>query len=135
MEFTILNQLMNLVMGRLSDNASFSPNTGSKSQKAHNANVITRSAIRTGIKTSPTKEMGNSAGAYARMDESAPGNNSINLQDLKRNDVLKTTTTEVRSERRENVVEDIESLESGRGKEARRSVSSSEVHIMDYDRV
>jgi hypothetical protein len=122
---------MNLVMGRLSDNASFSPATGSKSQSGPN-NVLTRSAIRTGVKTLTNKEMGNSAGAYARMEDSAAG---IHLQDLKHNDVLKTTTTEVRSERRENVAEDIGSLESVHGKTSRKSVSSSEVHIMDYDRV
>jgi hypothetical protein len=57
MEFTILNQLVNLVMGRLNDNAS-SLNTGLKSQKPHNTNVITRSTIRTGIKALLTKEWG-----------------------------------------------------------------------------
>jgi hypothetical protein len=77
--------------------------------------------------------MGNSAGTYARMDESAPGTNGINLQDLKRNDVLKTTTTEVRSDRMEGVMEDIEILESGREKEARRAMSLSEVHILEYE--
>jgi len=133
MEFTILNQLMNLVMGRLSDNASFTPHTGSKSQRAHNASGVTRSGLRSGI-ISSHKDMGNSAGAYSRMDDPTSGQNSIHLQDLKRNDVLKTTTTEVKSERIVDIIEEVESVGSAR-KGVRKSVSSSEVHIMDYDKV
>lgn len=132
MEFTILNQLMNLVKGNLNDyTVSSSPHTGSKSHTS--GRVTNRSGFRSGAKSIPvSKELGNSAGAYSRMDEpqTPGGTNEIRLQELKNNDVLKTTTTEVKFES----VDDIESVESGRrGKGLRRS-SSSEVYIIDHDR-
>ncbi|KAH7115114.1 hypothetical protein B0J11DRAFT_496008 [Dendryphion nanum] len=116
LEFTILNQLMNLVKGNLSDHSARSYTGG----PAH------RSGLRSGVK--PSTNLGNSTGAYSKMDDrriSAQGD--IKLHDLKSNDVLKTTTTEVRFER----MDDIESVDSeSRGKGLRRS-SSSEVYIID----
>jgi hypothetical protein len=119
MEFTILNQLMNLVKGNLADGATSSPHTHSKSR------VTNRSSMRP-----VNKELGHSAGAYSRMDEDSihhsPSNGDIKLRDLKTNDVLKTTTTEVKFE---DV--SISSVESGR---KRSRSGSSEVYIIDKNR-
>ena len=51
----------------------------------------------------------------------------VKLHDLKGNDVLKTTTTEVRFDR----MDDIDSVESGRGGKGLRRSSSSEDYIID----
>ncbi|KAF2868106.1 hypothetical protein BDV95DRAFT_501226 [Massariosphaeria phaeospora] len=110
-EFTILNQLMVLVKGRLRESTFTSVHTGLESQAANQQ--------RTGT------QLGNSAGAYARMHDSVAGNkiSAIKLKELRDTQVLKTTTTTV----------EVESMDSGRAKELRRS-SSSEIHIVDYDR-
>jgi hypothetical protein len=124
MEFTILNQLMNLVRGNLREYSSGSPGTGPGSQKpqAFSRHGTTRgSVIRSGT------ELGNSAGAYARMDDGGSAGRSIKLQNLKAGDVLKTTTTEVRVDKIERI--DEESLQ-GEGKVG--SESSSEVYIIEH---
>lgn len=51
----------------------------------------------------------------------------VKLHDLKVNDVLKTTTTEVRFDR----MDDIDSVESGRRGQGLRRSSSSEDYIID----
>jgi hypothetical protein len=125
MEFTILNQLMNLVKGNLRENAVSSPYSVTK---PHAGTRTT--GLRSGIKSSATsKELGNTAGAYSRMDDvlEAQGQNDIRLRDLKANDVLKTTTTEVR-------FDSIEEESEGREKGSRRS-SDSEVYIIERNRV
>lgn len=118
---------MNLVRGNLGETTSRStPHTATKSHGGP------RSAHRSGLRSGTNKELGNSVSAYARMDDDKIQSlaDDIKLRDLKGGDVLKTTTTEVRFER----MEDIDSVESGgRGKGLRRS-SSSEVYIIDHDR-
>lgn len=111
MEFTILNQLMNLVRGNLSDDTT--------TPKSHTYGPRHKSIVRNGGVT----ELGSTAGVYSRMYE----DKGIKLQDLKAGDVLKTTTTEIRSE---NI--DAESLgpEEERARvERRSSATSSEVYI------
>lgn len=123
MEFSILNQLMNLVKGSLRDRNTYSGHTESKAPTYRNGTAIGRSTAH------HSSQLGHSAGVYSRMDDAASGNSEIKLQDLKDTAVLKTTTTTVRVER----VRDVESVESGRGKELRRS-GSSEMYIIGHDR-
>ncbi|KAF2275501.1 uncharacterized protein EI97DRAFT_379595 [Westerdykella ornata] len=118
LEFSILNQLMNLVKGRLAGTST----TQSKSYA--NTRPTNRSHLRTGLRDN---EEGLPAGAYSRMEDSVaitvtPAN-EIKLQDLKADAVLKTTTTEVRFE-----VADNDSVDSGiRGKDLRRSSSENSI--------
>jgi hypothetical protein len=126
MEFTILNQLMNLVRGNLREYSSGSPGTGAGSN-AKPQNFSRHGTTRGSIIRSGT-ELGNSAGAYARMDDGGSAGRSIKLQNLKAGDVLKTTTTEVRVDKIERI--DEESLH-GDGK-GPGSESSSEVYIIEH---
>lgn len=123
MEFTILNQLMNLVRGNLRDASTSSPHTGthtgSKSQHFSRSGVHNRSTYR-------GSELGHSAGAYSRMDEEV--GKGIKLKDLRSTDVLKTTTTEVRVDKIDKI--DEESLSSP--DKGRSSASSSEVYIIEH---
>jgi hypothetical protein len=124
MEFTILNALMNLVRGNLREDSSRSPHTGTGS-KTHNFSrhgAARNSIIRTGT------ELGHSAGAYARMDDGGSAGRSIQLQNLKAGDVLKTTTTEVRVDKIEKI--DEESLASPH--KGASSDCSSEVYIIEH---
>ncbi|KAF2646702.1 hypothetical protein P280DRAFT_494992 [Massarina eburnea CBS 473.64] len=116
MEFTILNQLMNLVRGSLRDTTA-SSYTGTRTNPRYSRYVH-------GTENSHT------AGAYSKMDEDAiHGGRAIQLEDLRANDVLKTTTTEIRIDKVEKIDEG--SLD-GRDKGARiPSRSSSEVCIID----
>lgn len=124
LEFTILNQLMNLVKGRLADTTT--PNTGSKSY--HGAKPTNRSShLRPGLRD---KEHGLPAGAYSKMEDSVTVSRTpasdIKLQDLKSDGVLRTTTTEVRFE----AAEDTHSEDSiVRAKGSRRSDSSEDYII------
>jgi hypothetical protein len=122
MEFTILNQLMNLVRGNLREDSSKSPHTGSKTHNFSRPGATRTSIIRGGT------ELGHSAGAYARMDDGSSAGRSIKLQNLRAGDVLKTTTTEVRVDKIEKIDE-----ESLRGVDKpRSSESSSEVYIIEH---
>lgn len=123
MEFSILNQLMNLVRGNLREDTSEGPHTGTGS-KTHtfSRHGGTRSSVRVGT------ELGHTAGAYSRMDDSSSAGPSIKMQNLKAGDVLKTTTTEVRVDRIEKIDEEsVVSRDKGRSSE-----SSSEVYIIDH---
>ncbi|KAF2733627.1 hypothetical protein EJ04DRAFT_438758 [Polyplosphaeria fusca] len=126
MEFTILNALMDLVKGNLSDSTS-APHTASKSAHCPRAPG-------TGMRSHNrhSAALGHSAGAYSRMDEH--GGASIQLRDLKATDVLKTTTTEVRVDRIETVVEDREDFGGKGGNETSLSTSSSEVYIIEHNK-
>jgi hypothetical protein len=125
MEFTILNQLMNLVRGNLREDSSKSPHTGtgSKTHGTFTRHGAPRSSIRGG-----GTELGHSAGAYARMDDDGSAGRGIKLQNLKAGDVLKTTTTEVRVDKIDKI--DEESVASPA--KARSSSSSSEVYIIEH---
>ncbi|KAF2685156.1 hypothetical protein K458DRAFT_388047 [Lentithecium fluviatile CBS 122367] len=130
MEFTILNQLMNLVRGNLrEDYSSRSPhtNTITSSSKPHNFSRH-GGGVRSVHRNS---ELGHSAGAYARMDEDGTGGRGIKLQNLKAGDVLKTTTTEVRVDRIEKIEEESERRVDNCGATSRASQSSSEVYIIE----
>ena len=125
MEFTILNQLMNLVRGNLREDSSRSPKSGTGS-KTHN--FSRHGGTRTSIIRGGT-ELGHSAGAYSRMEDSnSSAGRSIKLQNLKAGDVLKTTTTEVRVDKIEKI--DEESLHGP--DKVRSSESSSEVYIIEH---
>lgn len=120
LEFSVLNQLMNLVKGKLRDTSSSGPPTGSRTHNfsRHTGN---RSTIR-------GTELGNSAGAYSRMDEDLAPGKGIKLQDLRKNDVLKTTTTEVRVD----TITKIDEESVGSPNKGRSSASSSEVYIIEH---
>ncbi|KAF2656295.1 hypothetical protein K491DRAFT_597183 [Lophiostoma macrostomum CBS 122681] len=125
MEFTILNQLINLVKGNLRSSAIASPYSASKSHGG-----MRSTGLRSGIRSSVTsKDLGNTAGAYARMDEilEAHAQSDIRMRELKGNDVLKTTTTEVR-------FEEIEEDGERREKASRRS-SDSDLYIIERSKV
>jgi hypothetical protein len=54
----------------------------------------------------------------------------IRLQDLKNDGVLKTTTTEVRFDR----AEDLDSVDSSNREQGLRRSSSSEIYIIDHNK-
>jgi hypothetical protein len=124
MEFSILNQLMNLVKGKIVESST----PYSRSKPHTDARTFNRTALRSGTH----KDLGHVAGAYSRMEDgsvtiSRTSNADIKLHDLKNDEVLKTTTTEVRFES----AEDIDSVDSGmRGNGLRKSSSSTE-HIIE----
>ncbi|KAF1998123.1 hypothetical protein P154DRAFT_439815 [Amniculicola lignicola CBS 123094] len=133
MEFTILNQLMNLVKGNLRETTSSGPgNSKSAPTYGRNPSAIANSGLRSNARHSTA--LGHSAGAYAKMEDyTGPGgvgaSGAIPLRDLKSTDVLKTTTTEVRVDKIERIAEDVESqLGEGKGTSSR---SSSEVYIIE----
>ncbi|KAJ4293612.1 hypothetical protein N0V90_008895 [Kalmusia sp. IMI 367209] len=112
-EFTILNQLMNLVRGALRETNTSLSHTNPATSKSR------RHISRSGT------NLGHSAGAYSRMDEEASG---IKLQNLRAGDVLKTTTTEIR-------IDDVEKVDdmftSAAKKDGSSSRGSSEVYIIE----
>jgi hypothetical protein len=130
MEFTILNQLMNLVRGNLREDTSKSPHTGGTGSKTHGGTYSRHGAPRNSIRG--VAELGHSAGAYARMDEDGIARGSIQLRNLKAGDVLKTTTTEVRVDRIEKIDEESSSSSMSSPNKARSSESSSEVYIIEH---
>ncbi|CAI6293068.1 unnamed protein product [Periconia digitata] len=117
MEFTILNQLMNLVRGTLRNTNTSS--TGPNSKAHRNTTIITatpsggvhgaKSSITTTSRFSRHVHVmhGNEAahhrsiGPYSKMDDDVEeiGADGIRLENLKNGDVLKTTTMEVKVER------------------------------------
>jgi hypothetical protein len=112
---------MNLVKGNLGDNSSPSHTTRRATPRS-----VTQSA--TG-----NKELGNSAGVYARMGDPIRTRDIGNttLQDLKEGEMLKTTTTEIRFE---TVGKVINIGSGGRDKSlTSSSSSSSEVYIIDHN--
>ncbi|KAK7189834.1 integral membrane protein [Paraphaeosphaeria sporulosa] len=113
-EFTILNQLMNLVKGALRDTtASISHTQTAKSRP--------RRSIR-------AADLGHSAGAYSRMDEEGQGT-GIKLQPLRAGEISKTTTTEVRIDELE--IEKDEVYSPAGKKDGSSSRGSSEVYIIE----
>lgn len=114
-EFTILNQLMNLVKGALREtNTSISHTQTAKSRP--------RRSIR-------AADLGHSAGAYSRMDEDGHSVGGIKLQTLKAGEISKTTTTEVRIDELELEKNEVY---SPMGKKADSSSSgSSEMYIIE----
>lgn len=122
MEFTILNQLMNLVRGNLSDHNV--TNTPSKSHHYARHTGSGGSAIRQSMRPSGNSALGHSAGAYSRMDDKTSTVDSIKMQNLRSTEVLKTTTTEVRVDSIDRVIPDDEETAS-------KSATSSEVYIIE----
>jgi len=122
LEFTILNQLMNLVKGNVTANTN--------SRYASSGRSASRPGIRSAGK-STKKEMGNSAGAFTRMEDPpySPAGDTIHMHDIRDKDVLKTTTTEVMYERRKGG----ESMGS-RGSRQDLERSSSEIQIIQHTR-
>ncbi|KAJ4346803.1 uncharacterized protein N0V89_010735 [Didymosphaeria variabile] len=117
-EFTILNQLMNLVKGALRDtNTSISHTHTSKSRPRH----MSRSVRAT--------DLGHSAGAYSRMDEEGNGGGGIKLQTLRAGEINKTTTTEVRIDELEVEKDEVYSPQGQKGDSSSRG--SSEVYIIE----
>ena len=114
-EFTILNQLMNLVQGALRD-TTLSGSHLSTSRPRHMSRSIRPS------------ELGHSAGAYSRMDEDGHSVGGIKLQNLRSGEINKTTTTEVRIDELE--VEKDEVYSPGTKKDGGSSRGSSEVYII-----
>lgn len=117
LEFSILNQLMNLVKGALRDTTISSSQHVSKSRPRHMSRSIRPS------------ELGHSAGAYARMDEEGHTTGAIRLQDLRAGEINKTTTTEVRIEEVEGE-KDEEEYGAGTKKDESDSRRSSEIYII-----
>lgn len=113
-EFSILNQLMNLVKGAAHD-ASASALYGQTA----------RSRPRRSIRAA---DLGHFAGAYSRMDEEGGDTGGIKLRTLRAGEISKTTTTEVRVDELE-----IEKNEvySPAGKKKDSSRESSEVYIIE----
>jgi hypothetical protein len=127
LEFTILNQLMNLVKGNLRETTT--PHTGSKSYTGTRATG--RSVLRSGTRLD--KDLVHGDRTYSRMEDgisiSRAPDDHIRLQELKNDGVLKTTTTEVRFDR----AEDMDSVVSSPGPGLRRS-SSSEIYIIEHNK-
>ncbi|KAF2743615.1 hypothetical protein M011DRAFT_410148 [Sporormia fimetaria CBS 119925] len=122
MEFSILNELMNLVKGNQSDA------TPSRSSKANPGN---RTGNRSGVRdVTLTSHTAHCTGAYSRMDDGSTSTpDDIKLTRLENGRVLRTTTTEIHYE----TTEDAESLDIGAGKTGFRRSSSSEMYIIDRD--
>jgi hypothetical protein len=119
---------MNLVKGNLRETTT--PLSGSKSYTGTRATG--RSVLRSGTRLD--KDQIHGSRTYSRMEDgitiSRTPDADIKLQDLKTDGVLKTTTTEVRFDR----AEDIDSINSSsRGQELRRS-SSSELYIIEHNK-
>ncbi|KAF2261426.1 hypothetical protein CC78DRAFT_521889 [Lojkania enalia] len=130
MEFTILNQLIDLVKGTLREHASLPLTTSGSHRYTNTTSGNQRSTIHSGIRSPGASGLGHSAGAYARMDDHGHGGSDFVLQSLKGDGVLKTTTTEVRIDRIERVSEDRE-----REKARSPSPSSSEVYIIESNKL
>lgn len=128
LEFTILNQLMNLVKGNLRETTT--PHTGSKSYTGTRATG--RSVLRSGTRLD--KDQVHTNGTYSRMEDgisiSHTPDPDIRLQDFKSDGVLKTTTTEVRFDR----AEDMDSIVSSPRAQGLRRSSSSEVYIIEHNK-
>jgi hypothetical protein len=132
MEFTILNQLMELVKGNLRDSNISQHTYPTPGPYARSTNGAIASGMRSTNRYSNTPGLGHTAGAYSRMDDKMELD-GIKLQSLKATDVLKTTTTEVRVDRIDKI-EEGECPESPECKEV-SSAASSEVYIIEKNRV
>ena len=121
-EFTILNQLMDLVNGNLRENNLSQHTYSSPRPNTHGTAKIADSAICSTTRYYTTTRPGYPTGAYTRMDDKISACTGIKLQSLKSTDVLKTTTTEVRVDKIEKT------MEAGECKE-RLSVTLSGVYI------
>jgi hypothetical protein len=116
-EFSILNQLMNLVRGNLHDASSEVVQTTSRSRN-FSRHVGNRSVIRGGVDNDVP------VGAYSRMDEEQFGDRKIRLQNLKSTEVMKTMTAEVR-------IEQVNGGTANSPNQRRPSNDSSEMYIIE----
>ena len=107
MEFLILNQLIALVKGSLRGQHSFQHPVSQSRHLPAPADTAGDSIIRSIVRSPLASEVGHTAGAYMRMNESNR-EKGVELQDLKGSSVLKSTITEIHVGRAKEITDDAE---------------------------